>query len=231
MRGAHTFDAHTEGITTVQWCPDQRGVFASAAEDGYLNVWDVGRGGKAGRRGGTGGGVWGARTPAPGRAATSARAGGRETPAAARAARVSTRGAQSRVSDFQWNPFDPWTIAGVSSGDGGNTLQMWRVNDLIYRPEEEALAELGETQGGHLRRSETTKKGAPEEGGDAGEDTEGGGEGDAMRGVSRSKKNVSSGARVGAASHDSPAIASCLFFRPRAAFAESRFDLGAAPRG
>jgi WD40 repeat protein len=39
----HTFSLHTEGITTVQWCPDQKGVFASGAEDGYLNVWDVGR--------------------------------------------------------------------------------------------------------------------------------------------------------------------------------------------
>jgi histone-binding protein RBBP4 len=44
--------------------------------------------------------------------------------------------------DFHWNPADPWTLASVSSGDGGNTLQLWRMNDLIYRPEEEALAEL-----------------------------------------------------------------------------------------
>ena len=86
-------------------------------------------------------------------------------------------GHRSQVSDFQWNPLDPWTIAGVSSGDGGNTLQMWRMNDLIYRPEEEALAELEKHKVVICGAKRTA---AAEEGGDAGEDTEGGGEGDAM---------------------------------------------------
>lgn len=48
--------------------------------------------------------------------------------------------------DFQWNPADPWTLLSVSDdvGDqtGGGTLQLWRVSDLITRPEEEVLAEL-----------------------------------------------------------------------------------------
>jgi histone-binding protein RBBP4 len=113
---AHTFVSHTEGITTVQWCPDQRGVFASGAEDGYVNVWDVHK------------------------------IGAPQTPERKKSGPPEIvfqhAGHRTQVSDLQWNPLDPWTIASVSSGDGGNTLQIWRMNDLIYRPEEEALAEL-----------------------------------------------------------------------------------------
>jgi|TARA_B110000305_G_scaffold234136_1_gene291676 histone-binding protein RBBP4 len=113
----HTFSLHSAGITTVQWCPDQKGVFASGAEDGYLNVWDITKIGKSGR------------TP-------------EEAKNAPPEIMFQHAGHRTQVSDFQWNPLDPMTIASVSSGDGGNTLQMWRMNDLIYRPENEALAEL-----------------------------------------------------------------------------------------
>ena len=137
-----TFDAHAGPITTVQWCPDQRGVFASGAEDGYLNVWDVGRGeGGEGGEGGRGRGVGGENAGA-GEGGDGAGRDAKPRPAASSALVFQHAGHRSQVSDFQWNPFDPWTIASVSSGDGGNTLQMWRVNDLIHRPEEEALAEL-----------------------------------------------------------------------------------------
>ncbi len=50
-----------------------------------------------------------------------------------------------QVVDFHWNPHDPWTIMSVSDEsqlEGGGTLQLWRVSDLIHRPEEEVLAEL-----------------------------------------------------------------------------------------
>ena len=111
-----TFDAHAGPITTVQWCPDQKGMFGSSADDGYLNVWDVNKIG----------------------AAQSAE----KKKTAAPEIVFQHAGHKTSVTDFHWNPFDPMTIASVSSGDGGNTLQMWRMNDLIYRPEEEALAEL-----------------------------------------------------------------------------------------
>lgn len=45
----------------------------------------------------------------------------------------------------QWNPADPWTffsVADEAGEGGGGTLQLWRVSDLVYRPEEEVLAEL-----------------------------------------------------------------------------------------
>ena len=52
----------------------------------------------------------------------------------------------SQVVDFQWNPSDPWTLLSVSDdvavNGGGSSLQLWRVSDLIYRPEQEVLEEL-----------------------------------------------------------------------------------------
>ena len=111
----HTFGLHAVAITSVQWCPDQRGVFASGDDDGYLNVWDVDRIG------------------AP-QTAEQKKAGPPEI-------MFQHSGHRAQVTDFHWNPWDPWTMASVSSGDI-NTLQMWRMNDLIYRPEADALAEL-----------------------------------------------------------------------------------------
>ena len=140
-----TFSLHSEGITTAQWCPDRRGVFASGAEDGYLNVWDVNRVGAA------------SATTTPARE----KSGPPEI-------LFQHAGHRTQVSDFQWNPADPWTIASVSSGDGGNTLQMWRINDLIYRGEEEALAELEKHKdvicGVKRAAPETPKEGEAKEG-------------------------------------------------------------------
>lgn len=52
-----------------------------------------------------------------------------------------------RVVDFQWHPSEPWTMLSVSDDNeddeiGGGSLQMWRINDIIYRDEQEVLAEL-----------------------------------------------------------------------------------------
>lgn len=53
---------------------------------------------------------------------------------------------RDKVVDFHWNASDPWTIVSVSddcaSTGGGGTLQIWRMMDLIYRPEDEVMAEL-----------------------------------------------------------------------------------------
>ena len=48
--------------------------------------------------------------------------------------------------DFHWNPAEPFTLMSVADESGlekgGGTLQLWRISDLITRPEEEVLAEL-----------------------------------------------------------------------------------------
>ena len=52
----------------------------------------------------------------------------------------------SQVVDFHWNPAEPFTIMSVADESalekGGGTLQLWRISDLLTRPEEEVLTEL-----------------------------------------------------------------------------------------
>lgn len=43
--------------------------------------------------------------------------------------------------DFHWNPAEPFTLMSVADESslekGGGTLQLWRISDLLTRPEEE----------------------------------------------------------------------------------------------
>ncbi|KAG0491833.1 hypothetical protein HPP92_005231 [Vanilla planifolia] len=118
----HKFEGHSAAVLCVQWSPDQASVFGSAAEDGFLNVWDYEKVGKKKERTGT--------------RATSSPPG----------LFFQHAGHRDKVVDFHWNASDPWTIVSVSddcqSTGGGGTLQIWRMSDLIYRPEEEVLEEL-----------------------------------------------------------------------------------------
>lgn len=117
----HIFEGHTAAVLCVQWSPDKSSVFGSSAEDGILNIWDHEKIGKmedsAGRK----------TTSPPGLFFRHA-------------------GHRDKVVDFHWNVSDPWTIVSVSddgeSTGGGGTLQIWRMIDLIYRPEDEVLNEL-----------------------------------------------------------------------------------------
>ncbi|KAL8102573.1 WD-40 repeat-containing protein MSI4-like [Apium graveolens] len=116
----HKFEDHKAAVLCVQWCPDKSSVFGSSAEDGSLNIWDYEMIGKKERR---------TRSPncPPGLFFKHA-------------------GHRDKVVDFHWNASDPWTVVSVSddveTSNGGGTLQIWRMSDLIYRPEEEVLAEL-----------------------------------------------------------------------------------------
>ncbi|GAB2228014.1 hypothetical protein Droror1_Dr00009843 [Drosera rotundifolia] len=118
----YKFAGHEAAVLCVQWSPHNRSVFGSAAEDGILNIWDYGRVEKAQ---GVGGDTMGNYPPG---------------------LFFRHAGHRDKVVDFHWNSIDPWTIVSVSddcaSTAGGGTLQMWRVIDLLYRPEEEVLAEL-----------------------------------------------------------------------------------------
>ncbi|PSS01977.1 WD-40 repeat-containing protein [Actinidia chinensis var. chinensis] len=117
----HKFEGHKAAVLCVQWSPDRSSVFGSSAEDGLLNIWDYDRVGKKKEHA--------TRTPnfPPGLFFQHA-------------------GHRDKVVDFHWNAADPWTIVSVSddceTSGGGGTLQIWRMSDLIYRPEEEVLAEL-----------------------------------------------------------------------------------------
>ncbi|KAJ8440595.1 hypothetical protein Cgig2_028724 [Carnegiea gigantea] len=118
----HKFQGHEAPVLCVQWSPHNRSIFGSAAEDSLLNIWDYGKVGKI-------------QTGSEGKRS--------EIPAGLFFRHA---GHRDKVVDFHWNSVDPWTIVSVSddcsSSAGGGTLQIWRVIDLLYRPETEVLAEL-----------------------------------------------------------------------------------------
>nr|KAJ0193488.1 hypothetical protein LSAT_V11C800443090 [Lactuca sativa] len=105
-------------LQIYNWSPDKSSIFGSSAEDGVLNIWDHN---KVGERSG---------------------------PASKFAPGLLFRhsGHRDKVVDFHWNSHDPWTIVSVSddgeSTCGGGTLQIWRMIDLIHRPQEEVINEL-----------------------------------------------------------------------------------------
>uniref|UniRef100_M4F6K7 Histone-binding protein RBBP4-like N-terminal domain-containing protein n=1 Tax=Brassica campestris TaxID=3711 RepID=M4F6K7_BRACM len=114
----YKFEGHKAAVLCVQWSPDKASVFGSSAEDGLLNIWDYDRVSKKSDRA--------AKNPA--------------------GLFFQHAGHRDKVVDFHWNAADPWTIVSVSDDcettGGGGTLQIWRMSDLIYRPEEEVLTEL-----------------------------------------------------------------------------------------
>ncbi|KDP33836.1 hypothetical protein JCGZ_07407 [Jatropha curcas] len=117
----YKFEGHKAAVLCVQWSPDKSSVFGSSAEDGLLNIWDYDKVGKK---------------TEPTTRAQSSPAG----------LFFQHAGHRDKVVDFHWNASDPWTIVSVSDDcdttGGGGTLQIWRMSDLIYRPEDEVLAEL-----------------------------------------------------------------------------------------
>lgn len=134
----HAFEGHNTAVLCVQWSPDKASVFGSAAEDGILNIWDHEKVGKKQDRTGP------------------------KSPSAPLGLFFRHAGHRDKVVDFHWNVSDPWTIVSVSddgeSTGGGGTLQIWRMIDLIYRPEEEVLAELDKFKSHILTCSSETEK-------------------------------------------------------------------------
>ena len=114
---------HTQAILHVEWSPDKEGICGTAGQDGILNVWDLNK--------------------------TESR-----TIDIPKQLLFQHVGHRSQIEEFQWNLEDPWTIMSVSNDQLSReleaqnappgTLQVWRMNDIIYRPEEEVLKELEE---------------------------------------------------------------------------------------
>mmetsp|Transcript_10242 Transcript_10242/g.19377 ORF Transcript_10242/g.19377 Transcript_10242/m.19377 type:complete len:567 (+) Transcript_10242:151-1851(+) len=118
----HVLDSHSEELKTVEWSPHHKGILASSSADKRVNVWDCNR--------------FGARQSVDER-----KYGPPELI-------FQHAGHRYAVEDAHWNPAEEWTMMSVSddsSGsdeNGGGTLQLWRINDLIYRPEKDVLQEL-----------------------------------------------------------------------------------------
>eukprot|EP00210_Caulerpa_lentillifera_P005620 g5373.t1 len=122
---AFSFSFHKKAIMRVEWDPFNEGIVASGGEDTVICVWDL----------------------------YQRRVRSSEVQENKRARRsvpsellFQHNGHHCVIVDFEWNPHDPWTMLSVSddvsSGNGGGTLQMWRISDLIHRPEHEVLQEL-----------------------------------------------------------------------------------------
>ncbi len=49
------------------------------------------------------------------------------------------------MTDFSWNPFDPWTIGSHSDDiEGGSTLQLWRMHDWLWSQKRTMIQEIEE---------------------------------------------------------------------------------------
>ncbi|KAL0380500.1 UNVERIFIED_CONTAM: WD-40 repeat-containing protein MSI4 [Sesamum angustifolium] len=114
----HIFEGHTAAVLCVQWSPAKATVFGSAAEDGLLNIWDHGKIGKV---------------------ENYAEAGDSSYP-------------QAYSSDMLGTGIKWSTFTGMLPIHGQSLVclkmekrlvgEIWRMIDLIYRPEEEVVAEL-----------------------------------------------------------------------------------------
>ncbi|KAL2480170.1 WD-40 repeat-containing protein MSI4 [Abeliophyllum distichum] len=117
----HKFEGHTAPVLCVQWSPEKCSVFGTSAEDGLLNIWDYDKVGQQ-------------------------KESGSKSSSAPPGLFFQHAGHRDKVVDFQWSGSDPWTVVSVSDdgeiSGGGGSLQIWRMTDLLYRPEEEVLAEL-----------------------------------------------------------------------------------------
>ncbi|EEF27964.1 retinoblastoma-binding protein, putative [Ricinus communis] len=107
----HVLSGHTEEVFQVEWDPNHETVLASTADDRRLNVWDLNRIGEE-------------------QLELDAEDGPPEL-------LFSHGGHKAKISDFSWNKNDPWVISSVADD---NTLQVWQMDEGIYRDDDDMLA-------------------------------------------------------------------------------------------
>eukprot|EP00516_Mucochytrium_quahogii_P007681 CAMPEP_0203754246 /NCGR_PEP_ID=MMETSP0098-20131031/7870_1 /ASSEMBLY_ACC=CAM_ASM_000208 /TAXON_ID=96639 /ORGANISM=" , Strain NY0313808BC1" /LENGTH=427 /DNA_ID=CAMNT_0050645163 /DNA_START=73 /DNA_END=1353 /DNA_ORIENTATION=- len=116
----HVFQGHEDEIFKVEWSPFNEAIMGSCGADRRVMVWDLSRIGQE-------------------QDAQDAEDGPPEL-------LFIHGGHTSKVSDFSWNPNDPWVIASVSED---NIVQVWQMAENIYaedNEEEGNPAEDGETK-------------------------------------------------------------------------------------
>ncbi|GAM25872.1 hypothetical protein SAMD00019534_090470, partial [Acytostelium subglobosum LB1] len=115
----HTLISHTDEVFQVQWSPHNETVLASCGSDRRVNVWDLSRIGEEQNN--------------------------EDSSDGPPELLFIHGGHTSKISDFSWNPHDPWAIASVAED---NILQIWQMAENIYNDKEEdekvSLSELGE---------------------------------------------------------------------------------------
>ncbi|KAL3689823.1 hypothetical protein R1sor_016132 [Riccia sorocarpa] len=108
----HTFVNHAEEVFQIGWSPMNQTILASCGADKRLMVWDL------------------------------SRVGEEQLPEDAEDGPPELLfihgGHTSKISDFSWNPNEPWLIASVAED---NILQLWQMAENIYHDEEDGTAE------------------------------------------------------------------------------------------
>jgi len=103
----HSFESHKDEIFQVQWSPHNETILASSGTDRRLHVWDLSKIGEE-------------------QTTEDAEDGPPEL-------LFIHGGHTAKISDFAWNPNDPWVICSVSED---NIMQVWQMAENIYNDEE-----------------------------------------------------------------------------------------------
>ncbi|CAD0202693.1 unnamed protein product [Chrysodeixis includens] len=103
----HSFESHKDEIFQVQWSPHNETILASSGTDRRLHVWDLSKIGEE-------------------QTAEDAEDGPPEL-------LFIHGGHTAKISDFSWNPNEPWVICSVSED---NIMQVWQMAENIYNDEE-----------------------------------------------------------------------------------------------
>ena len=98
----HSFEGHSDEVFQVNWAPHSESILSSCSADRRVNVWDMSKIGQE-------------------QSEEDAVDGPPEL-------LFIHGGHTSKISDFSWNPNDPWVIASVAED---NILQMWQMVRLV----------------------------------------------------------------------------------------------------
>eukprot|EP00112_Aurelia_sp_Birch-Aquarium-sp1_P001549 Seg1167.5 transcript_id=Seg1167.5/GoldUCD/mRNA.D3Y31 product="putative histone-binding protein Caf1" protein_id=Seg1167.5/GoldUCD/D3Y31 len=103
----HSFESHKDEIFQVQWSPHNETILASSGTDRRLHVWDL------------------------------SKIGEEQSPEDAEDGPPELLfihgGHTAKISDFAWNPNEPWVLCSVSED---NIMQVWQMAENIYNDEE-----------------------------------------------------------------------------------------------
>ena len=108
---------HMNLFFQVQWSPHNETILASSGTDRRLHVWDLSKIGEE-------------------QSQEDAEDGPPEL-------LFIHGGHTAKISDFSWNPNDPWVICSVSED---NIMQVWQMAENIYNDEEVDPAAAGESE-------------------------------------------------------------------------------------
>ncbi|XP_019851362.1 PREDICTED: histone-binding protein RBBP7-like [Amphimedon queenslandica] len=103
----HSFESHKDEIFQVQWSPHNETILASSGTDRKLNVWDLSKIGEE-------------------QSQEDSEDGPPEL-------LFIHGGHTAKISDFSWNPNQPWVVCSVSED---NILQVWQMAENIYNDED-----------------------------------------------------------------------------------------------